>query len=74
MPFTKTKKTKALNIRRADIIVIGKKEFIVRDNEPVSYAVSAGRLITLVPLKDSKAPVASLALSETEKLKIIRHK
>lgn len=74
MPFTKSKKTKAINIRRSDIIVIGKKEFIVRDNEPVSYVLSAGRIITLVPLKNTNAPVASLALAENEKLKIIRHK
>ena len=75
MPFTKTRKMIAAKIRRADIIVIGKKEFIVRDNEPISYVIPGVRLLTLVPLKRSKNELmAGLSVADTEKFKIIRHK
>jgi hypothetical protein len=75
MPFTKTRKMTAAKIRRADIIVIGKKEFIVTDNEPISYVIPGVRLLTLKPIKPGKnAIMAGLSVADTEKLKIIRHK
>lgn len=74
MPFV-NRKQKARNIRRADIIVIGKKKFIVRDNEPASLIIKNMRCLVLRPVKSSKQDnTASLYVADHEKFKIIRHK